>query len=140
MGCTKSLHEPFNGLLRDRGGVLIEKGPAIMHATHAIDKASGYGDRQTKPSVGFIGMGHVGSGMARRLLDAGYPLTIFDRTTAHTEPLAQQGASVAHTPKDLAARCEVVLVCVTGDAAQQQVTFAPTARWPGCGMGRSSLI
>ena len=33
-----------------------------------------------KPSIGFIGMGHMGSAMAQRLLDAGYPLTVYDRT------------------------------------------------------------
>ncbi len=51
--------------------------------------------QQTKPSVGFIGMGHMGSGMARRLLDAGYPLTVYDRTRERAQPLGQQGASVA---------------------------------------------
>jgi 3-hydroxyisobutyrate dehydrogenase-like beta-hydroxyacid dehydrogenase len=73
----------------------------------------------------------MGSGMARRLLDAGYPLTIFDRTPAYTEPLAQHGAAVAHMPKDLAARSEVVLVCVTDDAAQEQVMFGPDGALAG---------
>ena len=33
-----------------------------------------------KPSIGFIGMGHMGSHMAQRLLDAGYQVTVYDRT------------------------------------------------------------
>ena len=33
-----------------------------------------------KPSIGFIGMGHMSSHMAQRLLDAGYQLTVYDRT------------------------------------------------------------
>jgi 6-phosphogluconate dehydrogenase len=39
-----------------------------------------------KPSIGFIGMGHMGSHMVQRLLDAGYLLTVYDRTKEKTEP------------------------------------------------------
>ncbi|MGH2514686.1 MAG: NAD(P)-dependent oxidoreductase, partial [Ktedonobacterales bacterium] len=77
----------------------------------------------SKPRVGFIGLGHMGSAMAQRLLDAGYPLTVYDRTQARAQRVGQQGASVAQAPTDLAARCDVVMVCVTDDAAQQQVMF-----------------
>lgn len=80
-------------------------------------------EQQRKPSVGFIGMGHMGSAMARRLLDAGYPLTVYDRTQARAEQVGQQGASVAQTPQGLAAQSEVVMVCVTDDAVQQQLTL-----------------
>ena len=37
-------------------------------------------NEHSKPSIGFIGMGHMGSHMARKLLDAGYHLTVYDRT------------------------------------------------------------
>jgi 3-hydroxyisobutyrate dehydrogenase-like beta-hydroxyacid dehydrogenase len=77
-----------------------------------------------KPSTGFIGMGYMGSSMARRLLDAGYPLTAYDRTPARAEQLKQQGPAVAQMPKDLAAQCEVVMVCVTDDAAKQMYAAA----------------
>ena len=91
--------------------------------------------QKTKLSVGFIGMGHMGSGMARRLLDAGYPVTVYDRTQAHTQQLGQQGASVAQSPKDLAAGCEVVMASVTDDAAQQQVMFDPDGALAGIRKG-----
>jgi 3-hydroxyisobutyrate dehydrogenase len=93
------------------------------------------GTAKTTPSVGFIGMGHMGSGMARRLLDAGYPLTVFDRTPAHTAPLTQRGASVAQSPAELAARSEVVMLCVTDDAAQEQVTLGPDGALAGVRTG-----
>jgi 3-hydroxyisobutyrate dehydrogenase len=96
----------------------------------ARNRTSG-SEQQRKPSVGFIGMGHMGSTMARRLLDAGYPLTVYDRTPATAQQLAQQGASTAQTSKDLAARCEIVMVCVTDDAAQQQVTLGPDGALAG---------
>jgi 3-hydroxyisobutyrate dehydrogenase-like beta-hydroxyacid dehydrogenase len=76
-----------------------------------------------KPSIGFIGMGHMGSAMARRLLDADYQLSVYDRTEEKAQELGQLGALVAHTPKDLAARGQVVMACVTDDEAQQDVMF-----------------
>ncbi len=37
-------------------------------------------ETKTKPHIGFLGMGHMGSHMAQRLLDAGYQVTVYDRT------------------------------------------------------------
>ncbi len=78
-----------------------------------------------KPSIGFIGMGHMGSHMAQRLLDAGYQLTVYDRTKQKAKALGQRGAQVAQTPKDLAENCQVVMACVTDNEAQQDVMFGP---------------
>src|SRR5439155_26542470 len=76
-----------------------------------------------KPSIGFIGMGHMGSHMAQRLLDAGYQLTVYDRTKEKAQQVGQRGAQVAQTPKDLAANCQVVMACVTNDEGQEDVMF-----------------
>lgn len=80
---------------------------------------------QLKPGIGFIGMGHMGSHMAQRLLDAGYQLTVYDRTKEKTKALRQRGAQMAETPKDLAATCQVVMICVTDDEAQHNVLSGP---------------
>src|SRR6266705_3067815 len=82
-----------------------------------------------KPSLGFIGMGHMGSHMAQKLLDAGYQLTVYDRTKQ--KALGQRGAQVAQTPKDLAATCQVVMACVTDDEAQHDVIFGPDGALSG---------
>ena len=84
-----------------------------------------------KPSLGFIGMGHMGSHMARRLLDAGYQLNVYDRTKQKAQEVGQRGAQVAQTPKDLAATCQVVMACVTNDEAQQDVIFGPDGALAG---------
>src|SRR5437763_8025844 len=76
-----------------------------------------------KPNIGFIGMGHMGSHMAHRLIDAGYQVTVYDRTKEKAQEVGQRGAQVASTPKDLAANCQVVMACVTNDEAQQDVMF-----------------
>src|SRR6266700_2111592 len=88
-------------------------------------------NNKLKPSIGFIGMGHMGSHMAQRLLDAGYPLTVYDRTRQKAQEVGQRGAQVAQTPKDLAANCQVVMACVTDDEAQQDVMFGPDGALAG---------
>jgi 3-hydroxyisobutyrate dehydrogenase-like beta-hydroxyacid dehydrogenase len=81
----------------------------------------------------------MGSAMAKRLLDARYSLTVYDRTPARSQPLEQQGASVAKTPQDLAARSDVVMACVTDDAAQQQVMLSPEGALAGLLDGTSII-
>lgn len=78
---------------------------------------------QDKPAIGFIGMGQMGSRMAQRLINAGYTLTLYDRTREKAEEVAQNKASVAETPEELARQSTVVIVCVTNDEAQHDVMF-----------------
>jgi 3-hydroxyisobutyrate dehydrogenase len=71
--------------------------------------------------LGFIGLGHLGSPMARRLLSAGFPLVVCDRDSNKTETLSTLGADVAHDPAKLAAEVDVVLSCVADGAAVEAV-------------------
>ena len=48
--------------------------------------------------VGFIGLGHMGAGMAASLLKAGHEVTVYNRTAAKAAPLVAQGARLASTP------------------------------------------
>jgi 3-hydroxyisobutyrate dehydrogenase-like beta-hydroxyacid dehydrogenase len=77
------------------------------------------------PSLGFIGLGAMGSRMARRLLAAGYDLTVHDRARERARPLEQSGATFAPTPKRLAAAVDVVLSSLPDDAALEEVMFGP---------------
>ena len=92
-------------------------------------------DDHLKPGLGFIGMGHMGSHMAQRLLDAGYQVIVYDRTKEKAQEVGQRGAWVAQAPKDLAANCQVVLVCVTNDEAQHDVMFGPEGALAGVHAG-----
>src|SRR5438876_970927 len=60
--------------------------------------------------VGVVGLGIMGSGMARNLLRAGYPLTVHNRTRTRAEPLAEAGAAVVDSPAEVAAASVVVVV------------------------------
>src|SRR5213078_4098426 len=66
---------------------------------------------------------------------AGYQVTVYDRTREKAKALGQRGAQVAQTPKDLAANCQIVLVCVTNDEAQQDVMFGPEGALAGTHAG-----
>jgi 3-hydroxyisobutyrate dehydrogenase-like beta-hydroxyacid dehydrogenase len=85
--------------------------------------------------LGFIGMGRMGSHMARRLLGANHQLTVYDRTKEKSQAIAREGARVAETPRDLAANSEVVLISVTDDAAVEQVTFGTDGALTGLRQG-----
>jgi 3-hydroxyisobutyrate dehydrogenase/glyoxylate/succinic semialdehyde reductase len=58
--------------------------------------------------IGFIGLGIMGSRMARNLLNGGYDLTVYNRTRAKAETLLAQGAQWAETPADLAREVAVL--------------------------------
>src|SRR5262245_61473301 len=67
--------------------------------------------------VGFIGLGRMGQGMARRILGAGHELAVFDMVAAATTPFAEAGARVASSLADLCANREVVVTMLVEDKA-----------------------
>ena len=62
-------------------------------------------------SVGFVGIGIMGGGMAANLVKAGFDVVVWNRTRSKAE--AVDGATVADSPADVAGRCDVVLICVS---------------------------
>src|SRR5690606_2290279 len=75
--------------------------------------------------VGFVGLGRMGQGMARRLLEAGHDLTVYDVFPAQAAPLAKAGAHVAPSVAALAADVEVVVSMLVEDAAVADVALGP---------------
>ena len=73
--------------------------------------------------IGFLGLGHMGSPMALRLLAAGHEVTVWNRTRARTEALAAAGATVAATAAEAVRDAEAVLTSLFDDAAHEQVLF-----------------
>ncbi|MGB3351819.1 MAG: NAD(P)-dependent oxidoreductase [Mycobacterium sp.] len=71
--------------------------------------------------VGFIGLGHMGFPMARRLLDAGHEVTALDTRTAVLDEFVALGGRPATSPRDVADRVETVLVSLPSVAASLEV-------------------
>lgn len=78
-----------------------------------------------KPRLGFVGLGLMGGPMARRLLAAGFPLTVWNRDPAKAAPLAAAGAVLAASAAEVAHASEVVFTCLTDTAAVEAVVFGP---------------
>jgi 3-hydroxyisobutyrate dehydrogenase len=75
----------------------------------------------SKPRIAFLGLGIMGSGMARSLLQAGFPLAVYNRNTAKSAPFAEAGARIAETPAQAAADADLVITMVADDHAAREV-------------------
>jgi 3-hydroxyisobutyrate dehydrogenase-like beta-hydroxyacid dehydrogenase len=71
--------------------------------------------------VGFVGLGVMGGGVAKRLLDAGHSLTVWNRTREKAEPLLEEGAAWGDSPGAVAEASEYVFTMVTNTAAVRAV-------------------
>jgi 3-hydroxyisobutyrate dehydrogenase len=79
----------------------------------------------TKERVGFVGLGTMGSFMAANLVRAGFPVTVWNRTAARADELAELGATVAASPAELARSCDVIVACLTDSPQVEAVLFGP---------------
>ena len=76
---------------------------------------------ETLPAVSFLGLGAMGTPMAKNLLQAGYPLTVHNRDRGKEEALAAEGASRAASPAEAVGRASLVLLCLSDDDAVEEV-------------------
>ena len=72
-------------------------------------------------SIGFIGLGIMGYSMAKRLLEAGHKVTVYNRTASKADSLVALGAKKASTPKDAARGNEIVISIVTDSPDVEEV-------------------
>lgn len=77
---------------------------------------------QTKPKIGFVGLGLMGAAMAQRLQSLGYELTVIaHRNRKPIEDAVSRGATEASTPAELASNNEIIMLCVDTSAAVEAV-------------------
>lgn len=90
---------------------------------------------QDKPKLAFLGLGYMGSRMAARLLDAGYPLTVWNRDAAKTGPLTARGAAAADSPRAAAQGADIVIAMLANDEAVQSVVLGSEGALAGARPG-----
>jgi 3-hydroxyisobutyrate dehydrogenase-like beta-hydroxyacid dehydrogenase len=73
--------------------------------------------------LAFVGLGAMGSRLAKRLLDAGYTLTGYNRTAEKARALVDSGMKLARTPREAAAAADVVFTMVTDNDALRAVSY-----------------
>jgi 3-hydroxyisobutyrate dehydrogenase-like beta-hydroxyacid dehydrogenase len=73
--------------------------------------------------LAFVGLGKMGSGMARNLLRAGHELTVYNRTRQKADALANEGARVAGTPAEASGDADAVITMLSDDQAVEAAVF-----------------
>jgi 3-hydroxyisobutyrate dehydrogenase-like beta-hydroxyacid dehydrogenase len=73
------------------------------------------------PRIAFIGLGRMGHGMAGRYLDAGFAVSVWNRSEAKAEDLITRGARWATSPEDAAIDADAVVTMVANDEASRAV-------------------
>ncbi len=86
--------------------------------------------------VGFIGLGIMGSVMARNLVGAGFDVTVWNRTPEKAAPLAALGATVAATPREVIEACPVTFAMLTDPAAAESACFGENGVLEGIAPGK----
>ena len=86
--------------------------------------------------LGYVGLGVMGGGVAKRLLDAGHTVTGWNRTRDKAQWLIDAGMQWADTPRDVAQASDIVFTMVTNTAAVQAVTEGPDGILAGLTPGK----
>ena len=86
--------------------------------------------------VGFVGLGVMGGGVTRRLLQAGHEVSGYNRSRDKAVPLVELGLDLKETPREVAEAADVVFSMVTNVAALEAVTEGPDGILAGLGPGK----
>ncbi len=86
-------------------------------------------------TIGFAGLGRMGGNMAARLLGAGFPLTVWNRSATKSARFVEQGARLAGSPREMAAASEIVLTSLADPAAVTATYYGPDGILAGARRG-----
>ena len=89
-----------------------------------------------KPKLGYIGIGLMGTPMVLRLLEAGYAVTVWNRSQEKLAPVLAKGAKQAGCAADVARAADIVMMCVTDQRAAEVVLFGPKGIAEGGAKGK----
>jgi 3-hydroxyisobutyrate dehydrogenase-like beta-hydroxyacid dehydrogenase len=106
-------------------GKIVQNNPsfetAAMRPPQDEDRLQTFSQGHTIMEIGFIGLGKMGFPMARRLVEAGHQLIVFDQRKEASDKLEALGAAAASSPKDVADRAETVLASLPSLQASLEV-------------------
>ncbi|WP_432697422.1 NAD(P)-dependent oxidoreductase [Marinobacterium sp. YM272] len=86
--------------------------------------------------IGFIGMGLMGVPMSTRLVDAGFPVSVWNRNPEKSKPLAERGTQVAASIAELCANSDVIMTCVSDTDAVRKLVFGDQGIAESCRQGQ----
>ncbi len=85
--------------------------------------------------IGFIGLGIMGGGMARNLVEKGHDVTVWNRTPARVEPLVAAGAAPAANPRAVAEAADITMICVSDTPDVEAVLYGEDGVLAGLSRG-----
>ncbi|MCK5930880.1 MAG: NAD(P)-dependent oxidoreductase [Fulvimarina manganoxydans] len=92
------------------------------------------------PTIAFLGLGAMGSRIAKNLLDAGHDLIVWNRSDEKTKPLVEAGARRVETPREAGETADIVMAMVADDEASRTVWLDPeTGALAGMGAGKTAI-
>jgi len=97
---------------------------------------AGATDKTSAEKLAYLGLGMMGFPMARRLLNAGHKLTVWNRSAAKAAALVEAGAKAANNPRDAADAAHIIFMCLTDAAAVEDVVFGPDGLAIADGQGK----
>jgi 3-hydroxyisobutyrate dehydrogenase len=86
--------------------------------------------------LGYLGVGMMGFPMTRRLINAGYDVTVWNRSAGKAAALIEAGAKPAALPRDVAATAGIIFMCLTDADAVEKVVFGPDGLAAVTGSGK----
>lgn len=89
--------------------------------------------------IAFLGIGIMGNNVVTNLLKAGYPVTVYNRTKARTDPLVKLGAKYAASPKEAVKDADVVMIMLSDDSAIENVVFGKDGALEGVKAGQIAM-
>src|SRR5258707_5326342 len=93
-------------------------------------------DARSAEKLGYLGFGMMGFPMTRRLVSAGYDVTVWNRSSGKAAALVEAGARLAPQPRDVAATASILFMCLTDAAAVEQMVFGPDGLATATGSGK----
>jgi len=110
--------------LLDRPSVLRPASPAL--GMDLVTSSQTLREKDIQPSklnFGFLGLGIMGSGMVKNLLNSGHLVTVWNRSTDKVKDFVEAGAKEALTPSDVIAECDITFSCVSDPQAAKDLVF-----------------
>lgn len=89
----------------------------------------------SQPHIAFLGLGLMGSGMARQLLAKGFPVTVFNRNPEKSRSFAEAGAKVASSPQEAATGAEIIISMLADDHASRSLWLGDDGALAGASEG-----
>lgn len=106
----------------DRPGIFLKPEDTELDISTVTETLKSKNITASNKKFGFIGLGIMGSGIVKNLINSGHDVCVYNRTQDKTEKFAKAGATVMLTPSDVIENADITFSCVSDPAALKNVS------------------